>query len=49
MRAPGSRQEVPMGMRKSQGKNKKSTRPAAAIAVKRDEAVRKALKPRRGR
>ncbi len=38
-----------MGIRKSQGKNKKSTRPAAAIAVKRDEALRKAgqRRPRR--
>jgi hypothetical protein len=38
-----------MGIRKSQGKNKKSTRPAAAIAVKRVETVRKATKPRKSR
>jgi len=36
-----------MGIRKSQGKNKKSGRPAAAIAVKREEAVRKATRPPR--
>lgn len=33
-----------MGIRKSQGKNKKSSRPVAAIAVKRAETVRKAGK-----
>jgi hypothetical protein len=38
-----------MGIRKSQGKNKKSTRPAAAIAVKRVEVVRKATKRRTSR
>ena len=36
-----------MGIRRSQVKNKKTTRPAAAIAVKREEAVRKAVRPRR--
>ena len=38
-----------MGIRKSQGKTKKSVRPAAAIAVKRDEALRQTRKPRRER
>jgi len=38
-----------MGIRKSHGKHKKSTRPAAAIAVRRAEAVRKALTTRRAR
>ena len=43
-----------MGIRKTQGKNKKSGRPAAAIAVNREEAVRKealrkAAKPSRRR
>jgi hypothetical protein len=38
-----------MGIRKSQSKNKKSTRPPAAIAVRRDEAVRKARRPLRRR
>ena len=37
-----------MGIRKSYGKNKKNDRPIAAIAVKRDETVRRAAKsPRR--
>jgi hypothetical protein len=30
-----------MGIRKSMGKNKKSKKPATAIAAKRDEVVRK--------
>jgi hypothetical protein len=33
-----------MGIRKGQGKNKKSNRPATAIAVKRDETIRRAAK-----
>ena len=40
-----------MGIRKSYGKNKKNKRPIGAIAVKRDETVRRAAqdsaKPRR--
>ncbi len=37
-----------MGIRKSYGKNKKDKRPIAAIAVKRDETLRRAAKsPRR--
>ncbi len=37
-----------MGIRKSYGKNKKNKRPIAAIAVKRDETVRRAARsPRR--
>lgn len=37
-----------MGIRKSYGKNKKDKRPISAIAVKRDETVRRAAKaPRR--
>ena len=40
-----------MGVRKSIGKNKKSKRPASAVAVKREEIVRRAakdaVKPRR--
>ena len=37
-----------MGIRKSYGKNKKNDRPIAAIAVKRDETVRRAARsPRR--
>jgi hypothetical protein len=37
-----------MGIRKSYGKNKKNKRPIAAIAVKRDETLRRAAKsPRR--
>jgi hypothetical protein len=35
-----------MGIRKSHGKHKKSTKPAAAVAVKRDEAVRKVARDR---
>jgi len=35
-----------MGIRKSQGKNKKSKKPAAARAVRRDEVVRRASRPR---
>ena len=36
-----------MGIRKSYGKNKKNDRPIAAIAVKRDETVRRAAKSSR--
>ena len=37
-----------MGIRKSYGKNKKNKRPSSAIAVKREETVRRAMKsPRR--
>ncbi len=36
-----------MGIRKSYGKNKKNKRPIAAIAVKRDETVRRAAKSTR--
>jgi len=37
-----------MGIRKSYGKNKKNKRPIGAIAVKRDETIRRAAKsPRR--
>ena len=37
-----------MGIRKSYGKNKKNDRPIGAIAVKREETVRRAAKsPRR--
>ncbi len=37
-----------MGIRKSRGKNKKNKRPIAAIAVKREETLRRAAKsPRR--
>jgi hypothetical protein len=36
-----------MGIRKSQGKNKKSKRPAAGAAVNRAEALRKAPAPPR--
>jgi hypothetical protein len=35
-----------MGIRRSVGKNKKSTRPAAAAGVKREETVRKATRAR---
>lgn len=35
-----------MGIRQSAGKNKKSNRPAAAIQVKREEAVRKGTRAR---
>jgi hypothetical protein len=38
-----------MGIRKSQGKNKKSSRPVEAIAVQRKDAVRKAARPPRRR
>jgi hypothetical protein len=39
-----------MGIRKSYGKNKKNKRPISAIAVKRDETVRRAAKStKRGR
>jgi hypothetical protein len=37
-----------MGIRKSYGKNKKNKRPISAIAVKREETLRRAAKsPRR--
>jgi hypothetical protein len=36
-----------MGIRKSYGKNKKNKRPISAIAVKRDETVRRAAKSTR--
>jgi hypothetical protein len=36
-----------MGIRKSYGKNKKNDRPISAIAVKRDETVRRAAKSTR--
>jgi hypothetical protein len=36
-----------MGIRKSYGKNKKNKRPIAAIAVKRDETVRRAARSTR--
>jgi hypothetical protein len=35
-----------MGIRKSYGKNKKDKKPIGAIAVKRDETVRRAGKPK---
>ena len=35
-----------MGIRKSVGKNKKSKRPAAAVAVKREETMRKLARAR---
>lgn len=35
-----------MGIRKSYGKNKKSKRPLGAIAVKRDETLRRARRAR---
>ena len=38
-----------MGIRKSLGKNKKSKKPAAAIAVKREEAVRRSRSKRSGK
>jgi hypothetical protein len=38
-----------MGIRKSQGKDKKSKRPAVAIAVQWKEAERKAARPPRRR
>ena len=36
-----------MGIRKSYGKNKKNKRPIGAIAVKREETVRRAAKSSR--
>lgn len=36
-----------MGIRKSYGKNKKDDRPISAIAVKRDETLRRAAKSSR--
>ena len=36
-----------MGIRKSYGKNKKNKRPIGAIAVKREETLRRARRPRR--
>ena len=36
-----------MGIRKSQGKNKKSKKPAAAIAARREETLRRAGRPSR--
>jgi hypothetical protein len=36
-----------VGIRKSYGKNKKNDRPIGAIAVKREETVRRAAKSRR--
>ena len=33
-----------MGVRKSTGKNKKSTRPAAAIATKREQVMKKSMR-----
>jgi hypothetical protein len=33
-----------MGIRQSQGKNKKTKKPAAAAAVKREESVRRAAR-----
>jgi len=36
-----------MGIRKSVGKNKKSKRPATAVAVKRAETVRRAARDQR--
>ena len=38
-----------MGIRKSLGKNKKSKKPAAAIAVKREETVRRSRSKRSGK
>jgi hypothetical protein len=37
-----------MGIRKSYGKNKKNKKPIGAIAVKREETVRRAGKAKRG-
>ena len=37
-----------MGIRKSYGKNKKNKKPIGAIAVKREETVRRAGKANRG-
>jgi hypothetical protein len=36
-----------MGIRKSYSKNKKNKRPIGAIAVKREETLRRARRPRR--
>ena len=36
-----------MGIRKSYGKNKKNKRPIGAIAVKREETLHRARRPRR--
>ncbi len=36
-----------MGIRRSQGKNKKSKRPAAAVTVKREETMKKAARGQR--
>jgi hypothetical protein len=36
-----------MGIRKSYGKNKKNKRPIGAIAVKREETLRRARRPGR--
>ena len=36
-----------MGIRKSVGKNKRSKRPATAVAVKREEAVRRTANAKR--
>jgi len=36
-----------MGIRRSQGKNKKSKRPATAVTVKREEILKKAAKGQR--
>jgi hypothetical protein len=38
-----------MGIRKSYGKNKKSEKPTAAIAVRREEAVRRGRRRSRSR
>ena len=38
-----------MGIRKSQGKNKKSNKPTAAITVKREETLKRATRPSRGK
>lgn len=46
---PGAEEETTMGVRKSQGKGKKSKRPTAAIAAKREETLRRAAKPTRCR
>ena len=38
-----------MGIRKSQGKNKKSNKPAAAIAVKREDILKRATRTQTSR
>jgi hypothetical protein len=38
-----------MGVRKSMGKNKKSSRPAAALATKREEVMRKSVRGTKAR